>query len=278
MKKSILVLFLSFLSMMFFSCQKSDNGGTTTGNPVTVNMKITASSQVASPAIVKNFHFLPNLFISKVFALSPPALQDSAGRAVTLSDYWMALKSIEIRSTQTSGGGETPDVKYVGPYAINMLASNPPFFGAILIIPPVLRFKAVFQKLDFAAPGAPAGMTNYAVYFAGQVNGLSFIIRSDEGLVYEVAGPNAVSPPNNGILLLSVKTAILFKRINLAAVTNGMTIDPANRVAAVNPCPTINASATDLYTCFRDGLHTEANFGHDRDGNDELDTTESTVK
>ncbi len=278
MKNFCWIIFLNFISCLLLSCQKSDNGGTTTGNPVTVNMKITASSQVASPAIVKNFHFLPNLFINKVFALAPPALQDSAGRAVTLSDFWMALKTIEIRSTQTSGGGETPDVKYVGPYAINMLGSNPPFFGSILITPPVLRFKAVFQKLDFAAPGAPAGMTNYAVYFAGQVNGQSFIVRSDEGITYEVAGPNPVSPPNNAILLLSLKTANLFKRINLAAVTNGMTIDPTNRVAAANPCPTINASATDLYTCFKDGLHTEANFGHDRDSNDELDATESTVK
>lgn len=278
MKNSLLVFFLSLLSSGLLSCQKSDNGGTTTGNPVTVNMKITASSQVASPAIAKTFHFLPNLFISKVFALSPPALQDSAGRAVTLSDYWMALKTIEIRSTQVSGAVDSPEVKYVGPYAINMLVSNPPYFGAISILPPVLRFKAVFQKLDFAAPGAPAGMTNYAVYFAGQVNGLSFIVRSDEGIVYEVAGPNAVTPPNNGVLLLSVKTANLFKRINLAAVTNGMTIDPNNRVATANPCPSINPSATDLYTCFKDGLRTEANFGHDRDGNDELDAIESTVK
>ncbi len=278
MKNLLLVFILSLLSMMISGCQKNDSGGTTTGNPVTVNLKITASSQVAAPANAKNFHFLPNLLISKVFALSPPALQDAAGRAVSLSDYWMALKTIEIRSTQVNGGSEAPDVKYIGPYAINMLASNPPYFGATSIIPPVLRFKAVFQKLDFAAPGAPAGMTNYAVYIAGQVNGLSFVVRSDEGIVYEVAGPNAVSPPSNGVLLLSVKTANLFKKINLAAVTNGMTIDPSNRVAAVNPCPTINSSATDLYTCFKDGLRTEANFGHDRDGNDELDPTESTVK
>ncbi len=278
MNKIKLVLFLNLISFLLSGCQKSDNGGTTTGNPVTVNMKITASSQVASPAIVKHFHILPNLFINKVFALAPPALQDSTGRTVTLSDYWMALKTIEIRSTQTSGGGETADVKYVGPYAINMLASNPPFFGAILITPPILRFKAIFQKLDFAAPGAPVGMTNYAVYFAGQVNGLSFIVRSDEGITYEVSGPNPVSPPDNGVLLLSVKTANLFKRINLAAVTNGINIDPTNRVPAANPCPTINASATDLYTCFKDGLHTQANFGHDRDENDELDNTDSTVK
>jgi hypothetical protein len=44
-------------------------------------------------------------------------------------------------------------------------------------------------------------------------------------------------------------------------------------VNATNPCPLIHATATNLYTCFRQGMNQAAKFGQD-DGDDDLSDDE----
>lgn len=77
-------------------------------------------------------------------------------------------------------------------------------------------------------------------------------------------------------MLIVIRMADLFKKINLSSIVAPTDIHAGNRVNVVNPCPLIDASANDLYTCFRKGISTEGNFGKD-DGDKDLDANDETV-
>lgn len=98
----------------------------------------------------------------------------------------------------------------------------------------------------------------------------SFTFTSTEGYEYMLGGPNGVPLSENSNILLSIQIANLFKKINMASVVDGAVISQTTRVPATNPCPLINTSALDLYTCFKDGLKTESNLGRDESNDGEL--------
>jgi hypothetical protein len=266
---------IKIIFSLFFLLAACQNDSTSTGNPVTVELKVTASSQPANVAQLYQ-PFLLNLLVNKAYALPPPSLVDAGGRTVTLSSVWIVLKQIEFQG-ESSGAGNS-NVKYNGPFAVDLLSSAPQSFGQALIVPPIRRFRAVLHKMDFSEPSAPAGLAGYAIYISGSVGGNSFIMRSDEGVTYEVGGPNALYPNEGSMMLLGLFTGNLFKRIDLGAITNGVTIDNSNKVSATNPCPNINSSASELYTCFKDGLRSEANLGIDSGNDNELDNGDNKVK
>lgn len=277
MKTGSLKFLVSVVFLFGASCVRKNDAGTTTGNPVVVNLKVASSSQ--PPTVVKlDRPRLWSLLLPTVRALPPPAgLADSTGASIALNETWIVLKEIEYRSDES--GGLPGEVKLTGPYAIDLLKPVPDSLGTALVAGPIRRFKAVLQKADFTLPsGAPAGLSGQAVYLSGSVNGHSFVVRSDEGVSYEVAGPNAVTPGANAVMLLTLRTANLLKKINLSAITSATTIDASNKVPATDPCPSIHPGASELYTCFKDGLRSEGDFGEDKGDDHELDNGDPSVK
>ena len=139
------------------------------------------------------------------------------------------------------------------------------------------RLKMQLSNVDILPTGAPAGLQNKSFYWKGTVGLRNFTFTSTEGYEYELSGPNNVSLFENSSILLSIQIANLFRKINMSAVTDGAQINQTTRVPATNPCPLINASAADIYTCFKDGLKTESNLGNDQANDGEL-TGDVTVK
>ena len=79
-------------------------------------------------------------------------------------------------------------------------------------------------------------------------------------------------------LVVGIKVADLFKKINLSGITANTLISDTNRVTASSPCVSIDASAADLYTCFRKGLEQAGKFGKDSNNNGEIEVGEDEVK
>ncbi|MGE9745560.1 hypothetical protein [Bdellovibrio bacteriovorus] len=269
-------------ALLLTSCQQSSKGGTSTGNPL-VSFKLTASSAPATLTAQSSRFRLPWLefLLKPAMALPPPALQDSGGLVVTLSHAWIAVKEVEFKATEVAGQDEVDgdEISFEGPFVVDLLTSQPESFGQARIGTSTLRrIKMQLHNTDTLPAAAPAQMLNKSIYWNGTVNGHAFSISSREGYEYELGGSNGVSLSENSSILMSIQIANLFKKIDLSGISSDTVIDEQNRFAAVNPCPLIDASASDIYTCFTKGLESESNVGRDDDGDDDLGDSDDTVK
>lgn len=267
----------SILFVMFGCSDKT--GNTTTGNPL-VGMALTGS---ASNATVSNKIKNPilNLLIDRAFAFPPPnSLFDANGNSVSLQKYWINIGNIEFKSSEIAEGGEVDgsDIDFTGPYAVDMLTSSPQTLGmGVVGVINIHRIKVKLVTTSSVPNSAPAGLSGKSIYIAGQVNGNTFIYTTSDESEIQVSGPSAINAVTNKNFLLELQTANLIKKISLSMVTGVTNINESNRVTANNPCPAIDSSAADLYTCFRKGLETEAKLGRDDDGNFHLDSNEESV-
>lgn len=274
--------FISIVSLLISGCQQSSNGGTTTGNPL-ISFKMTGSSSPATVAFFRPSLLSPWLLelFKPAMALPPPSLQDSSGATVTLNEAWIVVKEVEFKASETVESGEVDgdSVSFQGPYVVDLLAANPDSFGQVRIGSAVLRrVKMKLHNADSLPTTAPTEVLGKSVYWKGAVNGHTFTISSREGYEYELAGPNGIALSDNSNVLASIHIANVFKKMNLSGISTTTDIDESNRFAGSNLCPTIDASASDLYTCFTKGLKNEANLGRDNDGDDELGGGDDSVK
>ena len=279
--KTVAVIYMTLLILTLCGCQKNDAGGTTTGNPL-VGFTMTGSSGAATVALNKSINIFPLLqsFLNKAVALPPPMLQDSVGTTISLNEAWISVKQVEFKASETVAVGEIDgdSVSFQDPTAVNLIASSPQFFGQVRINTTSLRrVKMQLHNVDVLPANAPLALTNKSIYWKGSVSTRQFTFSTTEGYEYELAGPNGVPLAENSNILLSIKIASLFKKIDMTAVTDGADITKDTRVPATNPCPLINGSAVDIYTCFIDGLKTESNLGRD-DANDGELTGDAAIK
>lgn len=280
--KTFFVSILLFIGFFLEGCQERSNGGTTTGNPL-ISLKVTSSSAAATVA----FHrpqFLSPWWIEilrPALALPPPSLVDSTGATVNLSEAWIVVKEIEFKPTETADSSEVDgdSVSLLGPYVIDLLTAHPESLGEVRIPTTTLRrIKMKLYNTDTLPSTAPPALLNKGLYWKGSINGHQFTLSSREGYEYELAGPNGVTLTDNSNILVSIRVANLFKRMNLSSISADVDIDENNRFPATNPCPQIDPSASDLYTCFNKGLKAEADLGKDNDGDDELGSGDDSVK
>ncbi len=276
--KTVLMIYAVVFLLTFSSCKRSDTGGTTTGNPL-ISFSMAGSSAPTSVA-VNNIKFpLFRGLVAQAIALPPPLLKDSTNAAISLNEAWISVKQVEFKSTEYATVGEVSgdSVSFQTPTAVNLIAASLSNFGQARIGASLRRVRMQVSTVDVLAAGAPMGLLNKSFYWQGTVGARSFIFNSTEGYEYDLAGPNGVTLTENSNVLLSVQIANIFRKINMTNVTDGSVINQNTRIAAVNPCPLINASATDIYTCFKDGLKTESNLGKDENNDGEL-LGDSTVK
>jgi hypothetical protein len=258
--------------------------GTRTGNPEEgettppAGIVVTGSSQPATVAWAP-LQRLWDAFVKTAWALPPPALEDSQGSAITLSQAWIVLDEFEFDVEEAGDGQE--DIELRGPFFVDLLDETPASLGNLNLAE--VGYRRVKFKLFVAEPGTldpevPAPLEGNSVLIVAQVAGKDFNVEIPEDTDFEVAGPNAVVPKSGTDLLITVKVADLFKDIDLSAVTDGDVIDGETKIDAVNPCPNIDAAADDLYTCFRKGLEHASDLGRDDDGDGDLDDDEDSVR
>lgn len=245
---------------------------------VTTGLTMTGSGQ---PAVAQTkFQKLFSLMIPSAVALSPAPLVDSTNLSVNLTEAWVVIKEIEFEANEVADGSEVDgdEVEFQGPYFVDLLSDAPVSFGnAVLPATGIRRIKMKLHEADSLPASAPVELTSKSIYLNGTVNGIAFSYAADDSTEIEIAGPNAVVPSSAKDMLVVIKTADLFKKIDLSSIVAPTDIHAGNRVNAVNPCPLIDASANDLYTCFRKGLETEGNFGND-DGDLDLDSNDDSVE
>lgn len=275
MKAKIYILCL--LMSVIAACTKSDS--TATGNPL-VSLKINGSSRNATVASFKFWRELYNAIVPTAVAM-PTSIADSTGRTVVLSSFWTTVGQIEFKTTQAPTAGEVDgtDVEFPGPYTVNILETNVPALGtATLNINQIERVKVKLIRTLSLPASAPAQLMNNSIYISGTVGGVAITYSTTNESVMEIGGPNPLALGSAANLLLQIQVANLFKKIDLSGISSPTDISDSNRVNAVNPCPAIDASAADLFTCFRKGLESEGNLGSDINGDNELGTGDATVK
>lgn len=261
---------------LLISCDSKN--GTSTGDPI-VNLKMNGSSQAATFASFNLWERVMQFFIPSAVAV-PATIEDSGALPVVLAHFWTTLGEIEFELNEVADVDEVDgdEVEFEGPFTADILETDvSPLASAAIRQSTIRRIKAKLARTETLPAGAPGALLNQSVYVSGTVNSIAFSYSSEEETEFEVAGPNAIVATTGSTLLLQIQIANLFKRIDMSAIAAPTDISESNRVPSVNPCPDIDASASDLYTCFRKGLEQESNFGRD-DGDNELEDDDSTVK
>ncbi len=261
------------LSQLAGCANKSDSAAT-----VTTNVVMTGSS--GATTVAQNVKSLwQKLFFPQAIANTPPSLVDASGATVVLNSAWVVIKEIEFKAEELSSAGEEVEVSLQGPYFVNLVDPAATVLGEATVPDmPLRRIKFQFHKTDTALPvTAPASLTGNSIVFEGTVGGASFTYLADDSTEVNVGGGHGVAPSAGANLLVAVKMADLFKKIDLSGIVGTTTISASNRVAGSNLCPLIDASANDLYTCFRKGIESESKMGRDDDGSGEIEDTEEEV-
>lgn len=264
-------------SLVGVGCAKKDSD---TSAQVSSSFKMTGSNSAATVAI----HKKPNLWsmlVEVAHALVPSSIVDSTGAAVTLTSAWTVIKEVEFKSEETSGSEDNEsEVEFKGPYFVDLLSAAPVALDTQSVTQKsIKRIKMKLEATQATLPsGAPAGLANNSIYFAGSVAGKNFTFQLDDGSEIQIAGPNSFQPVEGSEMLVQIQVANIFKQINLTTIVNNEVIDHNNRHVGSSLCPSIDTSANDLYTCFRKGLEAHADFGVDKDGNDSLDNSDDHVK
>jgi hypothetical protein len=278
MKKSMSKLMMSVSTLLCLaSCNLAGNSSVTTGG-VTTGLKMTGSGQNA--VAQTNYQKLFSIFIPTAVALTPPPLEDSTGSSVNLNEAWVVIKEIEFEAQEVADGNEQDgnEVEFEGPYFVDLLTDAPVSFGdASLPVSGIRRIKMKLHEAESLPAEAPLGLNGKSIYFSGSINGANFTYAADDSTELEIGGPSAILPNSAKDMLVVIRMADLFKKIDLSSISSSTDIHSGNRISAVGACPLIDASANDLYTCFRKGLSTEGNFGND-DGDDDLGPEDETVE
>ncbi len=246
---------------------------------VSASLKMTGSASSATVVQNDSKGFL-SLLMGKAYALIPTSIQDSTGLSISLSSAWTVVDEIEFKSSETTSAEDSEmEVEFHGPYAVDLLSTAPLTLDTQNIaVKDIRRIKMKLQAASTLPAGAPAGLLNNSIYLAGTVGGNSFVVQMDDGTEMQIGGPTAFQPAQGSDLLVEIQLANIFKQINMSTVANGEVIDHTNRHTGANLCNSIDASATDIYTCIRKGLELRANFGVDQDNDDALDHSDSMVK
>lgn len=273
-------IILGFLALI--ACEKQSN--TTTGNPM-VSLSITSSQNSVAVAGLSFKKLFEYLFLPRAMASIPPPATDVAGNSVVLDQGWMVVKEIELEESEIPGAEEAAggDVKFKGPYVVNLFSAIPDSIGATRVSSSAIRrIKMKLHRLEIAMDNSPSELVGKSLFFRGTIDGKQFSFASEEGSEFQVGGPKPLNVYDNLNLLLSFRLAPIIGKIDFTAVKNQagpVIISDANKIdGGGNVCPSIDVSATTIYDCFRKALEQQAELGDDRDGSGEIEADEDAVK
>ncbi len=281
MKNSLTSLVTSLsVSTLLTSCnpQNAQNLLDSLNSSAPVNTTFTLTGSGQDTVAQTKIHPLFTAIIPSAYALTPPQLFDVNGQAVSLVDAWMVIKKIQFDSqeisTNTRNEGE---VKLSGPFVVDLLSDNPESFGDVILPSKGIRkVKMELHRAEQLPLEAPAELLGKSIFLRGRVNGIPFKYSSSDSTEFKIRGPHAIMPDSSSDMLAVIRIADLFKKIDLSSILTPTEISAKSRIVVSNPCPLIDPSANDLYTCFRKGLESEAKFGKDN-GDMDLDDLDECV-
>lgn len=279
MKKSVILkaIFIFIAASTIAACTKSQ----TDVPQVTTALSMTGSASAPTVAKASVLQKIWDMILPSALAFMPASLVDSNGTSVTLTDAWIMMKDVEFKTEEASDSEEVDgsEVEFAGPYAVDLLSATPVTLDSQLIPQqPYKRIKMKLHKADSAIAGAPAGLLNNSIYLAGSVGANAFTYQSDDTTEFEVGGPNSVLPADDGNVVIEIQLANVIKQIDLSVLPNGAAVTSSNRYAGANLCPSIDASAADVYSCLQKGLRNHTDWGCDRNGDNNLDSNDDSVK
>lgn len=258
---------------------------TATNANVTAALSMTGSSQPTTLANYKKAHPLLQLLSPVAVAFAPPAMTDSGTRVVTLNKAWITVKEVEFKLAEVAGAEEatSSEIKFTGPYFVDLLSSIPASFGSAEVPAGVYRRVKMKLEKDSALPaGAPSQLAGNSIYFEGTVSGLAFTYAAPDGTEFKIAGAGGVNLSETANMVLGVKMSDLFRMINMDAVAaaGNKNISDANRISTgtVSACPLIDSTVRDIAACFRKGLEKAGKFGKDSDNDGEIEAGEDEVQ
>jgi hypothetical protein len=248
--------------------------------PSTVKSSFFMTGSGNNAVVQSDTQKLFSLIIPSAIALTPPLLVDANGLAVNLNNAWIVIKEIEFKTNEVAGTNEINEreIEFTGPYFVDLLSNAPASFGdAILPEVGIRRVKMQLHGSNNIPASAPLGLAGNSMYLTGTVNNVAFSYASVDSTEFDIGGPNPILPSSSKDLLAVIRMANLLKKIDLSSITTATNISANNRVLVINPCPLIDTTSADLYSCFRKGFSTEANFGNDN-GKKDLDANDDTVR
>lgn len=276
------------LASILISCQKKES--TTTGNPLTVNFKMSASQISSGLALNSTFDKIMNYFNFSILPQAQanvlPVMNDANGNTVSLAQGWMVIKEIEFKMTEAADSSEVDgdDVKLSGPYVVDLLLASPQTIGnALLNMSGIRRIKMKFHNADSLPSEAPVELSNNSIYFRGTINGDNFTFSTQAGGEFEVGGPNLIPLRDQIPLLLSIRIVPLISKIDFSLLLSNFS--PPYNVndsqvydLGTSICPEIDASSTKVYDCFIKGLKQQALLGDDQNEDGEIESDETGNK
>lgn len=290
MKNKMLKTGLTLGALVAMGCAaKKDDKSTTL---YATSFAMSASSAPRTVAKLSPVEKFVEMLMPKAIAGIPTNLVDSQNTSVTLSAAWIVVKEIEFKSAETVGeeseDESTEEVKFRGPYFVNLTSATAQVLDTQSIPAKIIR--RIEMKLEASENSsqadwpadAPAGLENKSMYVSGTFgsSNTAFSYSSNDGAEFKVSGAGGISPEEGQNILLAIQFGDLIRQINFSALAtaNNKNIDDSNRVPATNPCPNIDTSAADLFTCFRKGLESQADIGKDSDGSGEIEADEDSAK
>lgn len=245
---------------------------------VPASFRFTGSASASTLAMTKIEKIL-DFILPSAQALTPPTLTDSTSRSVVLNSAWVSIEQIELVSGPSPEPSEIDgsEISFNGPYYVDLLSTNPALLDTQNVAAKsVQRIKIKLHQTGQLPSSAPSGLGGNSIYISGTVNGAAFTYSSKDGSEINIGGSKPIIPSSGQDLLVVIRMASLFKKIDFSAVSAGTNISETNRVSS--SCPLIDASASDIYTCIRKGIESQSNFGKDDNGDHDLDTRDETVR
>lgn len=252
------------------SCQPK----TAANSMVSSSIAMTGSAKAATVAQQQKTKNLLGLFLNQAYAFISPSMVDKNGGAVNLTTAWVSIKEIEFEAAETKGANEVDgsEISFSGPYYVDLLSNSPSALDTQAI--PANDYRRIKMKLHASGgtlpTGVPTQLSSNSIYLVGSASGTNFSFELDDSTELNIGGANPILPKDGGSLLVEINLANIFKQIDLSGITSNELVNHSNRHAGINLCPSIDASAADLYTCIRKGLEVHADFGEDSDSNHDL--------
>ena len=234
--------------------------GTSTGNPPKTSIAVTATDQ----ALALAYSPLWNLLFPSAWALPVSGVVDANANAIRIDESWISIKNIRI---ELSGDLSSDDTRLNGPFIVDLLSENASLLSDVNLGGSVdeLRWELDKTQLADLPSGAPSELEDNSFILVGKINSITdFTFLSDESTSMKFES-ESFSPASSN-LVINILLKELFSKIDLTSVTDNEVISSASEHPTVgSKCPEIDASANDLYTCFRKGLESEAVLGQDSD-------------
>jgi len=236
-------LLIGFTLTIFSQC--SDNGS------ANVNLVFSAS---------ENQKVSSNLLDAIIQYLNPQkAYAISIGSDVVITDFQISIEEIKFKLLDE--GEDDPDIKYKGPYQIDLLNEDDVLEQALGEVEiPAGTYKEIEIVLHKENDGLEEthSLFDRSIYIAGTINGTNFEMWHDTGENLEIESDEGISidEGTNNDLVVDFKLGSLLDNIDLTTATDG----DGNGTIEISPSSADGDTNQDLAETLKENIKSIADF------------------